>query len=141
AGDVVLYPEVEAEDRQVGDGGDAVGAVGEVRSGGAVGVVGRDAEDVIEAEGDDGQVVGAQSQCRGADAHAEDERGDGCDDHGRPEGELDVERRVGGAGDECGGVGTDAEEGDVPEVEQTGQADHDVEPQGDGGEDQNVDAE
>ena len=44
----------------------------------------------------------------------------------------------GGAGDQGGGVGADAEEGDVAEVEQAGEADDDVEAEGDGGEDQEV---
>ena len=40
-----------------------------------------------------------------------------------------------GAGDQGGGVGADAEEGDVAEVEESGEADDDVEAEGDGGED------
>ena len=46
-----------------------------------------------------------------------------------------------GAGDECGGVGADAEEGDVSEVEEAGEADDDVEAEGDGGDDEDVHAE
>jgi hypothetical protein len=43
-----------------------------------VGVVRRDADDLAEAERDDGQVVTAQAQCR----CAEDEPGEHRDDHG-----------------------------------------------------------
>ena len=50
-----------------------------------------DAEDLAEAEGDDGEVVAAQPQGRGADDDAEDERGGGAGEDGGPEGELDAE--------------------------------------------------
>lgn len=46
-----------------------------------------------------------------------------------------------GAGDEGGCVGADAEEGDVSEVEESGEADDDVEAEGDGSEDEDADAE
>lgn len=51
---------------------------------------------------------------------------------------MEPEGGFGGAGDEGGRVGADAEEGDVAEVEQAGEADDDVEAQGDGREDQDV---
>lgn len=134
--------EVEAEDLQVGDHRDAVGPVGEVGSGGAVEVVDGDAEDLSEAEGDDGEVVAAQSQGGGADEDAEDERRGHAGEHGGPEGELDSgEAGELGAGDEGCGVGADAEEGDVSEVEESGEADDDVEAEGDGGDDEDVHAE
>ena len=44
-----------------------------------------------------------------------------------------------GAGDQGGGVGADAEEGDVAEVEEAGEADDDVQAEGDGREDEDVD--
>lgn len=53
------FAEVEAEDLQVGDVGDAHGAVGDVGAGGAVEVEHGDAENLTEAEGDDGEVVAA----------------------------------------------------------------------------------
>lgn len=139
--DVVRDAQVEAQDVQVRDGRDAVGAVGDVRAGGAVGVVHGDTEDLTEAEGHDGQVVAAQPQGRRADQHTEDQRGERADQDGGPEGEVHAERRAGRAGDQRGRVGADAEEGDVAEVEQAGEADDDVQAQGDGGEDQDVDAE
>ncbi len=123
----------------MGDVGDAVGAVGDVGAGGAVEVAHGDAEDFSEAEGDDGEVVAAQAEGRCADDHAEDERDDGADDDRCPEGEVDAEGGGGAAGDQGGGVGADAEEGDVSEVEETGEADDDVEAEGDGREDQDVD--
>jgi len=54
--------EVEAADGQVRDRGDAVGAVGQVRAVGAVEVAHRQAEDLTEAERDDGQVVTGHTQ-------------------------------------------------------------------------------
>lgn len=71
--DVVAESEVDPEEVEVGDAGDALGAVGEVGSAVAVEVVDGDAEDLSEAEGDDGEVVAAQSQGRGADEDAEDQ--------------------------------------------------------------------
>src|SRR5262249_8173861 len=57
--EVVAFAEVEAEDLDVGDAGDAVGAVGDAWAGGAVHVVHGDPEDLTEAQRDDGQVVAA----------------------------------------------------------------------------------
>lgn len=142
SGDVVAASEVEPEDLEVRDHGDAVGAVGEVGSGGAVHVLDGDPEDLSEAEGDDGEVVAAQSQGGGADEDAEDERCGHAGEHGGPEGELDAgEAGELGAGDEGCGVGADAEEGDVSEVEESGEADDDVEAEGDGADYEDVDAE
>ena len=107
-------------------------------------------QDLAEAEGDQREVVALQSQCRRADDDA-GQRGDepGNDDHdperevdprdlgaGRIE-EVDVERS-GAAGDVDGEVGhepgpdirADQEESDVAEVEQPGEADDDVEAEG-----------
>ena len=50
--------------------------------------------------------------------------------------EVQVDGRERRAGDHGGGVGADAEEGDVAEVEQAGEADDDVQAEGGGGEDQ-----
>lgn len=73
AEDVVLEPEVEPEEVEVGDAGDALGAVGEVGAAVAVEVVHGEAEDLTEAERDDGEVVTAQPQGGCADQDAEDE--------------------------------------------------------------------
>lgn len=141
-GDVVGGTEVEPEDVEVRDHGDAVGAVGDVGSGGAVQVVDGDAEDLSEAQGHDGEVVAAQSQGGGADEDAEDERRGHAGEHGGPEGELDAgEAGELGAGDEGRGVGADAEEGDVSEVEESGEADDDVEAEGDGADDEDAHAD
>ncbi len=138
----MTVPEVEAEERQVGDGRDAVRAVGDVRARDAVHVVHGDTEDLSEAEGHDGEVVAAQAQGGGADEDTEDQRRCGAGEGGRPEGELDAgELRELGAGDQGGRVGADAEEGDVAEVEESGEAYDDVEAEGDGAEDQDVHAE
>ncbi len=53
-----------------------------------------DAEDLSEAEGDDGEVVAAEPE-GDADEDAEDEGGDGSDEDGGPEGQLDAEGEVG----------------------------------------------
>lgn len=73
AADVVADPEVEPEEGEVGDAGDALGAVGEVGAADAVEGVDGEPEDFTESEGDDGEVVAAQPECRGADDDAEDE--------------------------------------------------------------------
>lgn len=54
---------------------------------------------------------------------------------------MDADGGEGCAGDEGGGVGADAEEGDVAEVEEAGEADDDVEAECDGGEDEDVRAD
>ena len=67
--------EVEPEEVQVGDGGDAVGPVGEVGPVVAVEVEHGQAEDLTEAERHDGEVVAGDAQRRGADDQAEGGRG------------------------------------------------------------------
>lgn len=57
--DRVLGLEVEPEEVQVRDAGDAVGAVGQLRSVVAIEVEHRQSEDLTEAEGHDGEVVTA----------------------------------------------------------------------------------
>jgi len=96
------------------------------------GVVAEDAgDDLAEAEGHDRQVVAAEAQgwC------AEQGAGGGRDDHGnekqQPEGKVNlVVERAGpelGRGEERIAVGADREEGGITEVEQSREADHDVE--------------
>lgn len=67
------FAEVVSEEDEVGDVGYAVGAVGDLGSGYAVEVADGDAEDLAEAEGDDGEVVAAEPEGRCADDDAEDE--------------------------------------------------------------------
>ena len=64
AGQRVGGPEVEPEEVQVRDAGDAVGAVGEVRTVVPVEVEHREPEDLTETQGDDGEVVAGDPQCR-----------------------------------------------------------------------------
>jgi hypothetical protein len=92
-------------------------------------------DDLAEAEGDDGQIVAAQAEGGGAEEDAEQ----GGDEHGEehrppeilqeaqgvPGDELD--RRDGG-GEERRRVGPDGEKCGVPQVEQPGVADDDVQP-------------
>src|SRR5450830_661546 len=144
----------DAEDADGVDEVDALGPVGDVDGG--VEVVHEDADDFAEAERDDGEVVAAQLQGGGAEQGAEergDHGGEGDDD---PEREVDaVLRNLGpadedeevanqgvgvdegfehagelGRGEQAGGVGADGVEGDVAEVEQTGEADYDVQAEG-----------
>ena len=100
-------------------------------AGEAVPVVGRDPEDLAEAEGDDGQVVAPQPQRRRADDQAEQRpRCSAPRSTTSRNGRWTCDRREGGAGEQGAHVGADAEEGDVAEVEQAGQADDDVEADG-----------
>lgn len=80
----------------------------------------QDADDLAEAEGHDRQVVAAQAQHREAEEEAEQRGHHPGDRQGGPEAEPGVlgEQRV--------GVGTYRVEADVAEIEQAGQADHDV---------------
>ena len=71
---LVGLAEVEPEQDQVGDGRDAVGAVGQVRPGLAVQVDHGDPEDLAEGQGDDGQVVARHPQRRRADDQTEGRR-------------------------------------------------------------------
>ena len=89
-------------------------------------VGGAEPDDLAEAEGDDGEVVAAHAQRRPAEHHAEEHRhGDGDRQHEeeRPGEVVDREH--------AGRVGADEVEADVPEVEQPGVPDDDVEADGD----------
>jgi hypothetical protein len=90
-------------------------------------VVEEDAHDLAETQRDDGQVVAAQAQ-RG---QAEDDPGQrgkrGPRRQGQPERQVNVEVRRSEEGE---GVGAHRVEGDVAQVEQTGEAHHQVEADG-----------
>ena len=95
---------------------DAVGAAGEPPPVGE-----DDADHLAETEGDDGEIVAAQPQYREAQHDAE-ARGERAGDRQRdPEAEIEMgrEHRI--------AVGADRIEGDVAEIEQAGETDHDVE--------------
>ncbi len=85
----------------------------------------RQAHDLAEAEGHDGEVVTTHPQRRGAEEDARDHRDDDRDRHApQPR-----QRAVLGAED-TDGVGAHGVEADVAEVEQAGIPDDDVEAQG-----------
>ena len=119
--------------RHLGDAGGTVGDAVEVARG--------DADDLAEAERHDGEVVTAQAQGRRAEEDAGDQRhrdGDRDADRERdrpllrePEPALERldDRRV-GRPEQRDRVGAEGVEADVAEVEQAGQADHDVEADG-----------
>ena len=93
---------------------------------GAREIVEEDADDLAEPQGDDREVVAAQLQRRRAEQHAE-QRGDcGPDRQDHPEGKVQSEVR---AGEKGIGIRPHRIERDVTEVEQAGEADHDVQPQ------------
>ena len=123
---VVLDRAVEAEaaESERVDAGDALRAVGDVHR--ARQVVEEDADDLAEAERDDGEVVAAQLERRRAEQHAE-QRGDRrADRQDHPERQVQAELR---AGEQRVDVGADGVERDVAEVEQAGEADDDVQAQ------------
>ena len=62
--DYMRLAEVEAEKHKVGNRGNAVGSVGNVRAGLAVQVDHGNAEDLTERQRHDGQVVTGDPQCR-----------------------------------------------------------------------------
>ena len=94
---------------------DAVRAAGDL-----VPVEQDDADDLAEAQRDDGQIVAAQAQHRKAQQDAEAGREQAGQRQAGPEAQAEGlrEQRV--------GIGADRVEGDVAEVEQAGEADHDV---------------
>ena len=93
-----------------------------VRSAGdALPVEQHEADDLAEGERDDGEIVAAQPQHRKAEQDAPERGEDAGERQADPERQLEVrgEQRV--------GIGADRVERDVAEIEQAGEADHDVE--------------
>ena len=82
----------------------------------------QDADDLAEGERHDRQVVAAQPQHREAQHDAPEGGEDAGQRQADPEGQAEILRQQGV------GIGADGVEGDVAEVEQPGQADHDVQP-------------
>ncbi len=94
---------------------DAVGAAGQ-----ALPVDDDEADDLAEGQRDDGEIVAAQPQHRKAEQHAPERR------ENAGERQADPERQPEIGGEQRVGIGADGVEGDVAEVEQAGEADHDV---------------
>src|SRR5256885_3000147 len=119
--------------RRAADRRDALGAVGEVE--GLVEIVREHADDFAEAERDDRQVISVQAQ----DGQAEEDAGAGGDEEADEQEEVEHRRRkgkaaaedlvaLGGARDRPG-VRAHREERDVAQIEQSGQANDDVQSQ------------
>ena len=126
-GQVVVRLGVEHAELQLADMAD-VGRVGDAgdaaRAAESVGVGGGHADDLAEAEGDDGQVVAPQPQ----GGRSEDHPGHGGGGDGRRQDHPEAPALLGP--EQGHGVGADGEEGDVAEVEEAGLADHHVEADG-----------
>ena len=104
----VLVGQVDAGQFGRGDAGDALGAAGELGVGDPV----RERE--RQPEGDDAEVVRLHPQRRQADQQADRGRGDECQRRGGPEPETGL------GGQDRRGVGADAEERDLGEVDLPG---------------------
>jgi hypothetical protein len=107
------------EDRAAEDGGQGEGEVAQVAE--------DDGHDLAEAQGHDGEVVATQLERGGAEQDAEHGGGtDGHPDHDPP---ADVDAEV-GRGQEGRRVRADGVERHVAQVEQAGEAHHDVQAEG-----------
>jgi hypothetical protein len=106
------------------DAGDAFRAVGDVHR--RIQVVHENAHDLAETEGDDGQIIAAQAQCRRAEQYAEQAGGKRAHRQNRPHRPVQAELR---RGQQRIGISADGIESDEAQIEQTGEADHDVQPQ------------
>src|SRR5438046_354850 len=101
----------------------------------------KNADHLTEAERDDGEVIAVQAQDGQPEQDAGDRRHEEPDEQEGEEpcagqGEPAPEDDVGvGRAEDGPGVGADGEERDIAEVEQSGQADHDVEAERQRGED------
>ncbi len=113
--------EIEAADAERVDQRDALRAVGDVDR--LRQVVQEDADDLAEAQRDDRQIVAAQLERRCAQQDAEQAGDGGADRQDDPERQMQVEVRD---GQQRVDVGADRVEGDIAQVEQAGEADHDV---------------
>ena len=116
---------LKAADPERIDQRDALRAVGEVHR--LRQVVEEDPDDLAEAQRHDREIVAAQLQRRRAEEHAEEAGDGGADRQDDPEREMKVEVR---RGEQRVDVGTDRVERDVAEIEQSGEPDDDVEPEG-----------
>ena len=103
-----------------------------------------EADDLAERQRDDGEIVAAQAQHRKAEQHppeSGEDAGDGQADPERPRPERRQRGRDHVGGDDRIGVGADGVEGDVAEIEQSGEADDDVEAPGEHHVDEDLHAE
>ena len=107
----------KAEEGGLRDAGDAVRTVGHLGP-----VEQDDADDLSKRQGDDGEIVAAEPQHGKAEDDAPQRRGKAGDRQAKPEPETEM------GGKQREGVGADRVEGDIAEVEQAGEPDHDVEP-------------
>ena len=109
-----------------GDAGDAVGAARQ-----RLEPVGQEdqADDLAEAQGDDGQVVAAHLQ----HGDAQDDAGRNANQHRKgqrlPPGQLHAQPLDLRRGQDADGVGAQGKEGHVAQVQQAGEAHHDVQAQ------------
>ena len=127
---VVVGIERNAEEGRPRNAGDAGIAVGQRRP-----VDQDEADDLAEGERDDGEIIAAQPQHRKAEQDAP-ERGQHAGER-----QQDPERQAESLGQQRVGIGADRVERDIAEIEQAGEADHDVEPPAEHHIDQNLDAE
>ncbi len=109
--------EGQAEKGGLGNAGDAVGPVGHVGP-----VEQDDAHDLAEGERHDGEIVAAEPEHGEAENDAP-QRGGGAGDR-----QADPEAQAEMRGEQREGIGADRIEGDIAEIEQPGEADHDVQP-------------
>ena len=94
-----------------------------------------EADDLAEGERDDGEIVAAQPQHRKSEQDAPERR------EAARERQQEPERQAEGLCQQRVGIGADRVEGDVAEIEQAGEPDHDVEAPAQHHVDQNLDAE
>ena len=103
---------------RTGNARNAVGAVGQPQL-----VAGDQADDLREPERDDGQIVAPQAR-RGQRHGRAGRRG-----HQHRRRQTQHDRRAMRAGEQCCGIGAEAEEADEPEVDHPGHAPHHVQPE------------
>ena len=110
--------ERQAEERRARNSGNAVRPAGEILP-----IEQDQPDDFAEAERDDGEIVAAQPQHR----KAEQDAGKGGEDAGKrqayPERQSEIVRK------QRVGIGADRVEGDIAEIEQPGETDHDIQPE------------
>ena len=104
-----------AEQGRARNAADAVRAAGQ-----ALPVDDDEADDLAERQRHDGEIVAAQPQHRKAEQHAPERREDAGERQADPERQAEIGRQ------QRVGIGADRVERDIAEIEQAGEADHDV---------------
>jgi hypothetical protein len=117
----VRNQETECADFQRIDAVDPLRSAGDVDR--LVEVIDEDTNDLAETEGDDCQIIAAESQRRKAEQHAEAGGDQRANRQQHPERPVQAEVR---RGEEAEQIGSDRVEGDVAEVEQAGKTDHQI---------------